>query len=145
MQSGKFFGKINLQTAINDESDTQKTTVEAEGELYQTSRQTVIRFTEKIEDQPEVKVMITVKPDQVTIKRSGGVAMNQKFKPEQKTETIYRHQFGSLRMETFTNYFHYQPLTSTTNACLKIDYTTKLNGESERQHKLELSIEEDKS
>ncbi|HHU19012.1 MAG TPA: DUF1934 domain-containing protein [Bacilli bacterium] len=146
MQRGKLFVKVSLQTEIDDAHDKQQTTVEAKGELFETDRQTVIRFTEKSDEQPDVATMITIKSDQVSIKRSGAVEMNQQFRPAQITETIYRHQFGSIRMETETLDFRYKPLTSTnTTAELALDYSTKLDGEEERAHKLLLTIEEDKS
>ena len=145
MKLGKFFVKINLRTEISDGTDRQLTTLEAAGELFQTERQTVIRFTEQVEEQPDVKTMITIKPKQVTIKRSGGVEMHQQFNTLKITETIYRHQFGSMRMETQTDAFLYKPLSNTSHAELSLDYRTKLAKEEERKHKLMLLIEEDKS
>lgn len=145
MQVGKFFVKINLETEIFDGDDRQRTTVTSEGELFQTDRQSVVRFTEKNKDQPDVATMITIKPNQLSIKRSGEVEMNQKFDLERTTEMVYRHQFGSLRMETTTHDFKYKPLTTKENAKLTINYTTVLDGEEEREHKLLLTIEEDKS
>lgn len=146
MRLGKVFINIRLQTEIEDEHDQQQTTVDAKGELFQTDRQTVIRFTEKSDEQPDVATMVTIKSDQVSIKRAGAVEMKQQFRLGQITETIYRHQFGSIRMETDTQSFRYEPLTNAnTTARLRLDYRTKLDGEEERAHKLLLTIEEDKS
>ncbi|WP_440897895.1 DUF1934 domain-containing protein [Amphibacillus sp. Q70] len=145
MQLGQFFVKISLQTKISDGNDEQQTKIKAVGELFQTERQSVVRFTEQIDNQPDVHTMITIKSEQVTIKRSGGVEMNQQFQSQRLTETVYRHQFGTIRMETLTKNFHYQPLSTTHNAELRIDYITKLDGEEERKHELLLIIEEDKS
>ncbi|MBU5594837.1 DUF1934 domain-containing protein [Amphibacillus sp. MSJ-3] len=145
MRLGKFFVKIRLQTEIKDQHDRQQTELTTVGQLIQTERQAVIRFTEQMDDQPDVQTMVTVKPEQVNIKRSGGVEMNQQFKLARTTETIYRHQFGSIRMETLTEQIHFQPLLATENAELRIDYITILNGAEKREHKLLLKIEEDKS
>ena len=146
MKLGKFLIKVSLQTEIDDQHDKQLTTVDARGELFQTSRQTVVRFTEKSDEQPDVATMVTIKSDRVTIKRTGAVEMIQQFRSDQITETIYRHQFGSLRMETETLDFQYQPLTTNNRtAKLTLDYRTKLGGEEERAHKLSLTLEEDKS
>lgn len=146
MQIGRVSVKINLQTEIKDATDRQQTTIKAVGELFQTERQTVIRFIEKIADQAEVNVMITIRPDQVTVKRSGGVKLNQIFQPDKITEATYRHSYGSIRIETFTEALFYKPLKNNEKAELTIDYTTKLNeDEKERKHKLKLLIEEDKS
>ncbi|BAM48204.1 DUF1934 domain-containing protein [Amphibacillus xylanus] len=143
MRLGKFFVKINLQTEIDDGHDCQQTLVDAKGELIQTERQTVIRFNEVIDQQPDVATMVTIKSDQIAIKRSGGVEMVQQFRPKQITETIYRHQFGSIRMETQTQDFYYRPMTANGSAELKLNYRTKLDGEEERTHKLLLTIKED--
>lgn len=143
MQLGKKRVKIKLVTDIDDGFDKQQTAVKASGDIFQTKRQTVIRFTEQIEEQPDVTTMVTIKPARVTIKRSGGVEMNQQFRTDQVTETIYRHQFGSMRMETTTHDVDYKPLTDKNTAELKLNYTTILNGEEEREHKLSLTIEED--
>lgn len=145
MQLGQFFVKISLQTKISDGNGKQRTKIKATGELFQTERQSVVRFTEQIENQADVDTMITIKSGQVTIKRSGGVEMKQQFQPQRSTETIYRHQFGVIRMETLTKQFHYQPLSTTDNAELSIDYITKLDEGGERKHELLLTIEEDKS
>lgn len=146
MQPGKIVVNVRLQTEIKDEEDQQETVVEAKGELFQTSRQTVVRFTEKSDEQLDLATMVTIKADQVSIKRTGAVEMIQHFRPNQMTETIYRHQFGSLRMETETLDFRYQPLTiDNRTARLTLDYRTKLGGEEERAHKLLLTLEEDKS
>lgn len=146
MQLGKIFVNVRLQTEIKDQEDQQETVVEATGELFQTSRQTVVRFTEKSDEQADVATMVTIKSDSVTIKRTGAVEMIQQFRSDQLTETIYRHQFGSLRMETDTLDFRYQPLTiDNKTAKLTLDYRTKLGGEEERVHKLLLTLEEDKS
>ncbi len=146
MQLGKIFVNVRLQTEIKDQEDQQETIVEATGELFQTSRQTVVRFTEKSDEQADVATMVTIKSDSVTIKRTGAVEMIQQFRSDQITETIYRHQFGSLRMETDTLDFRYQPLTiDNKTAKLTLDYRTKLGGEEERVHKLSLTLEEDKS
>lgn len=146
MQLGKIFVNVRLQTEIKDQEDQQETVVEATGELFQTSRQTVVRFTEKSDEQADVATMVTIKSDSVTIKRTGAVEMIQQFRSDQITETIYRHQFGSLRMETDTLDFRYQPLTiDNKTAKLTLDYRTKLGGEEERVHKLLLTLEEDKS
>ena len=145
MQLGKIFVKIKLQTEIHDGNDRQRTNVKSTGELFQADRQTVVRFTEKIDDQPDVSTMVTIKPDRVSIKRSGGAEMHQQFRLERPTEMVYSHQFGAIRMETLTRDFNYRPLTNEQDAKLTINYTTKMDGEKEREHTLSLTIEEDNS
>ncbi|WP_067841135.1 DUF1934 domain-containing protein [Amphibacillus sediminis] len=141
MQADKRFVKIELETEIKDDSGRQVTKIKADGQMFNTLTKTVLRFTEEIDDQPKVQTMITIKAEQVTINRSGGVEMKQQFKPAQYTENIYRHQFGIIYMETYTKSLTYQPEMGQ----LLIDYSTKLSGENERQHKLLLTIKEDES
>ncbi|WP_017471066.1 DUF1934 domain-containing protein [Amphibacillus jilinensis] len=143
MHKEKSFVKITLQTEIVEDNDQQLTCVEANGEWFQSKSQAVIRFIERIEDQPEVNTMITIKSEKITIKRSGAVEMTQQFIRQKKTEHIYRHPYGVIHMETYTEKIDYQPLTPTHKGELVLHYTTKLNQQAERQHKVRLTIEED--
>src|SRR5690625_5889235 len=133
MQVGRFFVKLNLETEIFDGDHRPRPTVTTEGELFQTDKQSVVRFTQKNKDQPDVATMVTIKPNQLSIKRSGEVEMNQKFELERTTEMVYRHQFGSLRMETTTHDFKYQPLTTKENTKLTLKYSSILYEELERE------------
>ncbi|SEO22703.1 Uncharacterized beta-barrel protein YwiB, DUF1934 family [Amphibacillus marinus] len=143
MQVTKNSVKITLHTEIADQNDQQVTDVKAIADLFERDQQTILTFKEQIADQPDVRTMITITNQRVTIKRSGGVEMNQQFKVNQTTETVYRHAYGAIRIETATESVQYTPLSTTNVGRLKINYTTKLDGEALRNHKLALTIEED--
>ncbi|MCZ0703636.1 uncharacterized beta-barrel protein YwiB (DUF1934 family) [Natronobacillus azotifigens] len=143
MSRGKATVRLQLKSEISEQAERQVTEVEAIGYLYKQSGRTVLTYIEEREDQQKIANLITITPDKVSIKRSGAVEMHQQFKRDQKTENVYRHQFGTIHMETFTEEIRYLPLTVEEDGQLLMRYTTKLNGEGERHHRLLLIMKEE--
>ncbi|WP_077623485.1 DUF1934 domain-containing protein [Sediminibacillus massiliensis] len=132
--------RIKLTTEIHDLGKKDVTVVEEEGNFYQKGTTSVLMFTERNEEQEDVQSLITINPDKVSVKRTGPVDMHQTFKKKQITENVYRHAYGSIHMETHTDQITYQRPDERNYGKLFISYTTKLNGEGKRRHRLTLQF-----
>lgn len=136
---------VTLKTTIDDGDLREYNKVSEIGDLFLNEKRNVITFMEKTEDSGEIKNFITIQKDRVTVKRSGYVTMNQIFQENRTTENVYRHPHGVFHMETFTRNIDYRISSDNTKGQLSIDYTVKLNGQEERNHKLELIYAEEVS
>ncbi|ENH96295.1 hypothetical protein J416_11607 [Gracilibacillus halophilus YIM-C55.5] len=133
--------QLKMTTEIQDEFDRDVTVVEEKGHLMENGQTTILTFQETNENNEPIDSFITIQPESISVKRSGAVSMHQKFRTQQKTENMYRHQFGSLHMETYTDQIRYQPPTEETKGELYIQYTTSLNGQPPRAHQLIIEME----
>jgi len=137
--------KVELRTIIDDRGQMEYNQQKQHGTYYQRGPLHVLTFDEKTEDQSIIKNFITIHEHKVTIKRSGPVSMNQQFKRRQLTENVYRHSFGLIRMETFTDQLIYKERQENGGGELTIVYRQKMNGQEERKHKLKLTFSEEDS
>lgn len=128
---------------INDLGNKDVTVVEEEGQLLEKDETTVLKFSETNENNEQTDSLITIHPDKVSVKRSGAVSMLQKFRSKQTTENVYRHQFGTMHMETQTDQILYQPPVANKNGKLFISYQTSLNGETPRHQRLTIRLKKE--
>ncbi|MBM7571245.1 DUF1934 domain-containing protein [Aquibacillus albus] len=133
---------IKLTTEIRELGQKATTVVEEEGKFYQKGQTSVLQFVEHQEESDDIHAFITIQPEKVSVKRSGAVDMYQIFRKKQITENVYRHEFGSLHMETHTDQITYQQPENGKQGKLFISYTTKLNGEGNRRHRLTITFRE---
>lgn len=142
MNKAKTPVKIKLKTEIREQTDRQVTEVEATGYFFKQGNRSIVTYKEEQGEQ-NVTNLITITPDRVSVKRSGAVEMLQIFIQHQQTENVYRHQFGIIHIETYTEQITYQNPEPAEPGQLSIRYTTKLDGEGDRNHLLVLTIEEE--
>lgn len=135
--------RIELHTTIDDNGQMEYNTIRQIGSFYKKKQMDVLTFEEKTEDNTTIRNFITIQPDKVTIKRSGDVVMNQQFRIESTTENVFRHPYGTMHMETFTETITHQSLEQKQPGHLKMAYTVKLNGEEKRRHLLTLTYNEE--
>ncbi|MFB1049670.1 DUF1934 domain-containing protein [Paraliobacillus sp. JSM ZJ581] len=133
---------IRLVTEIKELGEKAVTVVEESGSFMQRGNIAVLRFEEQQEEQEKIDSLITIYNDKVSIKRTGTIDMHQQFKKKQWTENVYRHAFGTIHMETHTDQITYQELKHNQKGKLFISYTTKINGEGNRRHRLTLTFKE---
>lgn len=134
---------IELHTTIDDNGQMEYNTIRQTGNFYKKKQMDVLTFEEVTDDKTTIRNFITIQPDKVTIKRSGDVAMNQQFRTQSTTENVFRHPYGTMHMETFTESITQQSLEQEQPGHLKMAYTVKLNGEEERSHLLTLTYNEE--
>ncbi|MGX9933523.1 DUF1934 domain-containing protein [Virgibacillus salarius] len=134
---------IELCTTIDDNGQMEYNKIQQNGFLYKKGSLDVLTFEEMADDNSVIKNLITIQSDRVNIKRSGNVTMNQQFQERQTTENVLKHPYGSIHMETFTQSILYSPLKAREDGSLHIAYTVKLNGQEERQHKIDVTIKEE--
>lgn len=144
MQSEKVAVNLTLVTEIIEGKDKQLSEVEANGFLYTHNERSIIMYSNNQEGHGEINNLVTIDLEKVSIKRSGAIDMHQQFKLDQRTENVYRHEFGTLHMETFTDAINFCMPNERKKGQLNMRYRTKINGEGERKHRITLMIEEEK-
>src|SRR5690625_2992121 len=95
---------IELQRTIHDNGQMEYNTIRQTGNFYKKKQIDVLTCEEVTDDKTTIRNFITIQPDKVTIKRSCDVAMNQQFRTQSTTENVFRHQYGTMHMETVTEY-----------------------------------------
>src|SRR5699024_3267178 len=91
----------------------------------------------------EVRHLVSIQQDQVTIRRSGAGMMHQKGLAERRTENIAKHPHGSVQMEATTHRLHYDKPEHPTSGKVFIAYAVKLDGQEGRKHELTLTYKEE--
>lgn len=134
--------RIKLVTEIQEFGQKAVTTVEETGLFYQRGSMNVLTFTEH-QEEADISSLITIQPDKVSVKRTGAVDMQQLFKKKHTTENVYKHAYGTILMETHTDQIQYQEPGQGRGGRLFISYTTRLNGEGNRRHRLTLTFKEE--
>jgi len=140
MQQNSEHVNITLKTVIYDvdsgEQETQEQTFT--GEWTKKGNIDVLKYEEVNEEVGTIQNMIMIRPERVSIKRTGVILMNQQFQLGQKTENIYQHMHGNIHMETFTESISFTE--SSMPRVLDMNYTMKLNEQLERKHQLKLQF-----
>ncbi|UOQ50225.1 DUF1934 domain-containing protein [Gracilibacillus caseinilyticus] len=134
---------IKMTMEIFDTGQKDVTVVEETGLFFENEGKTVLKFSELNENKEQTNSLITIHPDKVSVKRSGAVTMLQQFQRKQKTENVYRHQFGTIHMETETDQILYHPPEAQKSGKLFISYQTSLNGEPPRRHRLTITMKKE--
>lgn len=135
--------QIQLVTEIKDDERKESMTVNEPGRFFTRKETQVLMFTEHPEEGDPIDTMITVKPDHVSIKRSGGVDMRQVFQPERETENLYHHTYGDFHMKTYTKKIEFRSLEEAAVGKLFLSYQMTLNHEVTQTHNLTLTFEEE--
>ncbi|WP_079528339.1 DUF1934 domain-containing protein [Halobacillus hunanensis] len=136
--------RIKLITEIRDAGRKEEMTLSEQGQLYTRNETEVLKFTEHPEEGEPVKTMVTIKPDHISIKRTGPVEMRQVFQKKLETENIYHHTYGDFHMRTWTDQIEYRSLSEASQGRLFISYQMTLNDEVEQRHRLTLLFEEER-
>ncbi|TGB02626.1 DUF1934 domain-containing protein [Halobacillus salinus] len=135
--------QVKLVTEIRDEDERQTMEVTESGQFFQRGDTQVLTFTEHPDEGDAIKTMVTVKPNHVSIKRSGGVEMRQVFQKGLETENLYHHTYGDFHMRTFTEELEFLSLEEAPVGKLSLKYEMTLNHEVTQAHRLTLTFEEE--
>ncbi|GGB34957.1 DUF1934 family protein [Virgibacillus dakarensis] len=135
---------VEFCMTIEDNGQLEETKAEATGVLYKKGQMDVLTYNEHTEDNDIIKNLLTIQPEKVSIKRTGPVQMHQQLRLKQPSENLFHHAHGTIHMETFTDRINYQPLSTTSQGKLAIDYHVRLNGQQiARKHQLTLTLKEE--
>lgn len=130
--------QIELHTTIDDNGQMEYNTIRTTGVYYAKPAYDVLTFKEKGED-GTVHNLLTIRPEKVSMKRTGLVEMTQQFRLQNITENVFTHPYGNIHMETSTHDISYQVDKNLTGK-LQVNYAVKLNGQEERNQKMEISF-----
>lgn len=135
---------IELRTVIDDQGEKELSIIKQKGYFRKKGNIELITFVDEMTDVGRIEHFITIRADKINIKRSGSIAMNQQFILGRKTESLYRHPYGSFHMEIFTKSMKHKPFSEDGEGSVLIEYDAKLNGEQIRKHHLTLIYTEEK-
>ncbi|MGI8316575.1 DUF1934 domain-containing protein [Halobacillus mangrovi] len=143
MPSNAIDVQVQLMTEIRDDDRRETMEVSEPGQFFTRGETQVLTFTEHPDEGEPIKTMITVKPNHVSIKRSGGVEMRQVFQEEVETENLYHHTYGDFHMKTYTDKLEFRSLEEASEGRLFLSYQMTLNHEVTQAHRLTLTFEEE--
>ena len=135
---------IELRTVIDDQGEKELSIIKHTGNYRRKGDIEIITFVDEMTDVGKVDHFITIQSGKINIKRSGSIGMNQQFIAGRKTESLYRHPYGSFHMEIFTESIEHQSLKGEREGCVTIEYEALLNGQQTRHHHLTLIYTEEK-
>jgi uncharacterized beta-barrel protein YwiB (DUF1934 family) len=135
--------QVQLVTEIQDEDRKERMEIQEPGQFFTRGDTQVLTFTEHPEEGDPVSTMVTIKPEHVSIKRSGGVDMRQVFQESMETENLYHHTYGDFHMKTFTEKLDFHSLEEYKQGRLHLSYTMTLNHDVTQAHRLTLTFEEE--
>lgn len=137
MELNKLEIPIQLRTVIEENGDKEMNIIKQIGQYVGAKNREVITFSEDTE-LGEVRNFITLQDGKVTLKRSGQLTMNQKFILGERTESIYRHPYGTLHLEIHTKKMQYDRMEQGRKGKVIIQYDMIINGDQKRRHHLTL-------
>ncbi|MGP4059201.1 DUF1934 domain-containing protein [Halobacillus sp. H74] len=135
--------QVQVVTEIQDEDRNETMEIQGPGQFFSRGDTQVLTFTEHPEESEPVNTMVTIKPEHVSIKRSGGVEMRQVFQQSMETENLYHHTYGDFHMKTYTEELDFRSLQESTQGRLYLSYKMTLNHEVTQAHRLTLTFEEE--
>lgn len=139
-QKGRII-QLSLQSIIRDEENEEVNRFRETGTFYYRKGKDILFYDEKSENDALIHHFVTIDPANVSIKRSGAISMHQTFQEQRKTETYYKHMFGSFYMETYTHSIFHQSLNEHAVGRLEIHYNVRLNQTIEREHILKITYQ----
>ncbi|RKL67961.1 hypothetical protein CR203_05505 [Salipaludibacillus neizhouensis] len=135
---------VNVKTTIRDGKAKEVHQMAAEGQLFQRGQQTVLRFNEPKEEEKDKQTVQTVKlhKGEMSVLRKGGISMNQRFIPGQKTEGIYHSPFGPMSMSTDTKEFDYHWDEQELEGYIDLRYKLIMQSSNTGNYHMHVSIKE---
>ncbi|OIJ11780.1 hypothetical protein BKP37_15180 [Anaerobacillus alkalilacustris] len=96
---------IEMKTDITDGDQKHSSNFQAEGKLFRKNNSLYLQFKEDNKEIGAVNQVVKIDNQQsVTVLRQGAVSMKQQFLIREKTEGVYRSQFGPMLMDTYTKH-----------------------------------------
>ncbi len=135
---------VELRTVIDRNGEKEMSIIKQPAEYMRKESIEIITFTEKREDIGNIRNYITIQDKKVTIKRSGAITMNQHFEVGKRSESLYRHPYGSLHFDIRTKTLHIKRLSKEEAGEIIITYDATINGIEEQAHHLTLTYTEEK-
>jgi len=135
--------EIELRTVIDRNGEKEMSIVKQTGEYMRKRSIEIITFTEKRADIGNIRNYITIQDHKVTIKRSGAISMNQQFEVGKRSESLYRHPYGSLHFNIKTQSLDIHRKEEKNPGEIVITYDAIINGIEEQHHHLTLTYMEE--
>jgi uncharacterized beta-barrel protein YwiB (DUF1934 family) len=133
---------VKLVTEVRDGSQTDTTTLQANGQLFEKNGNQFLSYEEKLEDIGSVRTLVKLSEEQVLIMRSGDVSMRQSFEKGEVTHGHYEHAYGRMQLITQTENINIQVKESPVRGKLLLTYVLTVQGERAGRYKLTLTYRE---
>ncbi|MBB6450503.1 uncharacterized beta-barrel protein YwiB (DUF1934 family) [Geomicrobium halophilum] len=88
---------VSMSTKVKQGDEHKDLHVNGDGELVEKEQSTYVTFTEQLQDIGEVKTVIKIQQDTLTIIRQGAVSMRQAYMEGKETEGSYSTPYGSFQ------------------------------------------------
>lgn len=131
---------IELRTVIDRNGEKEMSIVKQTGEYIKKNEVEILTFTEQRDDIGSIRNYITIQNNRVTIRRSGAISMNQKFEVGKKSESLYRHPYGTLHFQIETKTLKRKKRMKHKLGEIVITYKAVINGIEEQNHHLTLTF-----
>ncbi|MFS3929858.1 DUF1934 domain-containing protein [Priestia flexa] len=132
---------IKIVTDIRDGHMKETTAVEAQGTYYKKDEVVYLTYTEHQEEVGDIKTLLKIKEDEVTINRTGAVKMKQSFRKKVKLEGTYMSPYGRMDMMTYAHNIEYKKLQKRGHLFFTYDLT--LQGQSVGKYAVTITFKEE--
>lgn len=136
--------EVELRTVIDRNGEKEMSIIKQTGEYVRKNDIEIITFVENRDDIGNVRNYITIQNNKVTIRRSGAISMSHQFEVGKKSESLYRHPYGSLHFMITTKSLKCTQLKRGKKGEIIIIYDALINGIEDQEHHLTLTYMEEK-
>lgn len=131
--------KINLQTQITQEGQSENFTFEETGTLLQMGQTIYLRYIEHDLDGNETPVTFKITANEVQLTRQTGQDVRLRFIPGRSVNTRYITPAGTMAITVATQRLLLNLTNNNLTGSLAIDYTLLTNGQAVGQYQIRLS------
>ncbi|PTL38322.1 DUF1934 domain-containing protein [Alkalicoccus saliphilus] len=134
---------ISIRTTIRDGKQREKHSMDASGEVLWRGGLMVLRFQEpREEEEARTTQTIQLRDGNLSVRRSGAIAMNQRFVEGIKTEGTYHSVYGPMAMETDTEKVNYEWNEEQGKGIITLVYVLTLQGSVTGTYNMKVTFEE---
>lgn len=131
---------IYLHTEIDDDGDKETVSERHTGTYFKKGDKAVLLYTDQQNEIGEIKNLITIQPEKLSVKRSGAISMQQIFLVGKQTECMYQHPYGRFLMEIKTTALDMTAVTEKSGKIV-VEYDMLFQG-TNRHYKLTMDFKE---
>ncbi|MFB4163529.1 DUF1934 domain-containing protein [Alteribacillus sp. JSM 102045] len=135
--------EVKMTTNIRQQGEKDQVNLEAKGELYKKNNFTYVNFKEELDEIGEVSTVLKVGEQEITVIRSGSVAMRQLYQYGEITEGSYETPYGKLITEAETDQVAVMWSDSGKTGRIQFGYDLTLQGSAAGRYDVTISIEEE--
>ncbi|OLO36032.1 hypothetical protein BTA37_18935 [Priestia megaterium] len=134
--------EVKIVTDIRDGHRKETTSVNAKGMYYEKGSKIYLTYTERQEEIGDIRTMVKISEDEVSINRTGAVQMKQSFRKKVRIEGTYISPYGRMDLLTFAHNIEYKQMTQ--KGRLFLTYDLEVQGQPAGKYALTITFKEEK-